>query len=68
MSLQREGLNQLHVNNMDVGMIRLLAHDPIYWINLNNDIENYINNCPICLEFQATQPKDKTLSHGRSWE
>ena len=30
-----------------------------------------MKNCPICLDFQATQPKDRTLSHeipGISWE
>ena len=42
---------------------KLLAHESIYWVNVNNDIENYKKNCNTCLEFQQTHPKEKTIHH-----
>ena len=48
-----------------------LAHESIYWINMNAEIEDTIRNWPLCLDFQAASPKDMTLSHeiqGRLWE
>ena len=42
---------------------RMLVHESIYWVNMNAHTEKAINNCPTCLDFQATHPKDKTMSH-----
>ena len=37
---------------------------------MNADIEETVKNCPTCIDFQVTQPKDKIISQkipGRSW-
>ena len=60
-SLQKKALDQLHVNRMGI-----LACESIDWMNINANIESTIENCPIFLDFQPTQPKDKTLSHRMS--
>ena len=62
-SLQEKVLNWLHIYRMDTEKKRLLTCESIYWINMNADIEDTVKNCPTCLDFQATQPKDKTISH-----
>ena len=70
-SLQNTVLEQLHINHMGIERTRLLAHDSTYWVNINANIESKIKNCPICLDFQATQFMDKTMSHeipGWLWE
>ena len=39
-------------------------------MNINAEIEDSIKNFPVCLDFQATQPNDKMLSHeipGKLW-
>ena len=49
----------------------LLACESIYWTDINNDIEKYIKNFPICLNFQGTQPKEKIIHHdipAKLWE
>ena len=51
---------------MGIEMTRLLACEPINWINMNADIEDD-KNFPNCLNFQATQPKDK-ISHTKYHE
>ena len=52
--LKQQALDQLHANHM--GIKKLLVCESIYWVNINNAIENYANNCSTCLEFQQTQP------------
>ena len=50
---------------------RLLVRHSIYWDHINVDIENAIKNSSSCLEFKATQPKDKLIPRdipGKLWE
>ena len=46
-SLNKRELQQLHVIHMEIEKTRLLAHDSIYWFNINFDIEN-----AVCLTFR----------------
>ena len=41
----------------------MLAFESIYWVKMNGNIERSNRNFPICLDFQATLPKDKRMSH-----
>ena len=61
--LKQKALDQIYVNHMGIEKTKLLAHDSIYWVNINNDIENHVKNCGTCLEFQQMQPKEKTIHH-----
>ena len=45
--------------------------ESVYWVNINNDLENHVENCSTCLEFQQMQPKEKTIHHDipvRPWD
>ena len=69
--LKQQALYQLHLNHMGIKKTKLLVHESIYWVNINNDIENHVENCSTCLEFQQTQPKKKTIHHDipmRPWD
>ena len=69
--LKTQVLVQLHVNHMGIEKSKLLAHESIYWVNINDDIENFIKNCTTCLTFQQTQPRDKMIHHDilkRLWD
>ena len=59
-SLQKV-VKQLHISHMGI-KTGLLACGPIYWVKTNADIEDRITHCTTCLDFKATQPKDKTTS------
>ena len=48
---------------MGIGETRSLAHETLSWINIIIDIENATSNCPVCFDFQVTQPNDKMLSN-----
>ena len=52
-SPQHIALMQLHITYMGIEKTILLAHKSVYWININNDIENAIKSCLTCFEFQA---------------
>ena len=56
---------------MGIEKTKLLAHDSVFWYNINADIEAYIKHCATCLEFQQTQPKEEITHHDiplRPWE
>ena len=40
--LKTQALYQLHINHMGIEKTKLLAHESIYWVNLNDDIGNFI--------------------------
>ena len=64
-------LEQLHINHMGIEKTKLLAHESIYWININGDIEKHIKSCCTCLDYQQTKPKEKIIHHEipvKPWE
>ena len=52
-------LDQLHLSHVGIEKTKLLAWESVYWININDDIENHIKNCTTCLTYQQTQSIDK---------
>ena len=40
--LKQQALDQLHVNHMGIEKTKLLVCKSIHWVNINNDIENYV--------------------------
>ena len=56
---------------MGIEKTKLLACKCVYWSSINADIEKYIKQCAMCLEFQQMQPKEKIIHHDiplRPWE
>ena len=64
--LKQQVLDQLHLNYMGIKKTKLLTCKSVYWVNINNDMENHIKNYNMCLEFQQTQPKAKMIHHDMS--
>ena len=62
-SLKQQVLVQLHTNHMGIEKTELLAHESVFWHNINADIEAYIKVFAKYLEFQQTQPKEKIMHH-----
>ena len=46
---------------MGIEKNKLLAHESVFWHNINANIEAYIKACATCLEFQQAQPKEKIM-------
>ena len=45
------------------GIDETLARKSMYRVNMNPDIENTIKWCATCLEYQQTQPHEKTIPY-----
>ena len=48
-SLKQQVITQLHINHMGIEKTKLLAHESIFWHNINANIEAYIKLCVTCL-------------------
>ena len=48
-------MQKLHSNHMDIDKTCLLMRESVYWINMKADIEQIVNQCSMCLEYQHTQ-------------
>ena len=69
--LQKQVLEQLHINHMGMKKTKLFVHKSKYWLGINNYIEKYIKYCSTCLEFQWMQLKEwimHSVIPGKPWE
>ena len=69
--LHMQILSQLHSSHMGVEKTRLLVCKSVYWVNMNATMENEVKHCATCLEYQKTQPQEKTTSYevlAKPWE
>ena len=42
---------QLHVNHMGIEKTKLLAHESVYWVDINDDTENHLKIALHALHF-----------------
>ena len=51
--------------------IETFSEESVYWVNMNEDINNTVKQCGTCLEYQQTQPHKKTVPYEilcKPWE
>ena len=58
-SLQKQALEQLHINYMQIDKTKLLACESLYWIGMNMDIENHIKIALCGLIFSKCSQRKK---------
>ena len=51
-AFEKQALDQFHLNHMKQKKNKLLTNESIYWININDDIDQVHKNCSTCLNFQ----------------
>ena len=61
-TLQKQALEQLHINHMGTGKKQLLACKSIYWTGMTNDIENHKKIALHVFNFQQMHPNEKNNS------
>ena len=56
--LQQDTLTNLHAGHQGIRRSRLRAQFSLWWPNLSSQIQNLIQNCPTCLQYQTphTEP------------
>ena len=55
---------------MGIEKVRLFARESVYWVNMNADTENTINQSGTCLEYQQTNHMRKQSQNVpcKAWE
>ena len=56
-ALQGKALKQLHLNHKGIEKTRLLAHEAIYWVNVNADTEKIVKKMPHLSGFSTNMTK-----------
>ena len=52
-------LQLIHEGHLGLGKCKLRAKDTVYWPSLNDQLENFILNCELCLKYSHSKCKQK---------
>ena len=69
--MQKEILEKLHFSHQGIEKTRLLARTCVYWRGINEDIENLIQQCNICLKYSRSEQKETMLARDlptKAWQ
>ena len=56
-----EILNLIHDGHLGFNKCKMRAKESVYWLGINEQLEQLILNCQLCLKYSRS--KDKTMSH-----
>lgn len=62
-ALRKYFLKLIHEGHQGMNSCKKLVRNSMYWPNINNDIDNYISNCDICLTYRNSNPKQNLQPH-----
>ena len=54
---QQAILKQLHEGHLGLNKCKLRAKETVYWPGLNNELENLVLNCALCLKYSTAKHK-----------
>ena len=55
--LKHQALDQLHVNHMGIEKTKILMYESVYWVNINNYIENHVKIVAHVLSSRKHSPR-----------
>lgn len=61
--MRSEMLKKIHIGHMGIEKCKLRAREIIFWPGINNDIENMIKGCNICLTHRKNNQKEELNCH-----
>jgi hypothetical protein len=61
--LRMEMLEKIHVGHLGREKCKRRARNAIFWPGLNKDIDNMIEKCAVCLQYQPSQAPEPLLPH-----
>ena len=59
----KKALHQLHINHMGIEKTKVLAHESIYWVNINDNIEHFCKKLYYMSYISADTTKGKMIHH-----
>ncbi|XP_047484153.1 uncharacterized protein K02A2.6-like [Penaeus chinensis] len=70
-SMQKIVLDRIHEGHQGITKCQLRAKDCVYWISINRDIEDLVQQCSICQETSRSHTKETLIPHElptRPWQ
>ena len=61
-SLRKTIVANLHQAHLGIEKTKLRARETVFWPGINNDIEQVVNSCDICLESRNMDAKEPMLT------
>ena len=58
---REEILNLIHEGHLGLNKCKLRAKETVYWPGINEQLDQLILNCQLCLKYSRS--KDKTMTH-----
>ncbi|KAK9686887.1 Integrase zinc binding domain [Popillia japonica] len=62
-SMRHEMVQKIHYTHLGINKCLKLAQESIFWPNMCNEIRQVVANCPLCLKYSKSQPKEVLQSH-----
>lgn len=62
-NLQKEMLRKMHEAHLGIEKTKARARTLMYWLKINEDIEQMITSCKICQKFRSSNVKEPMISH-----
>ena len=60
---RREMLKRIYVGPMGIVKCKNQAKAAIFFPNMHSHIDDVVSNCPTCLQFRISNPKEPLISH-----
>ena len=60
-AMQSEIMKKLHAAHQGAEKTKLRARSCVFWMNLNNDIDNITKSCGICQKYMSSQTKEPLI-------
>ncbi|XP_041867384.1 uncharacterized protein K02A2.6-like [Melanotaenia boesemani] len=70
-ALKQHMLEKIHTGHMGIERSKQRARDALFWPKMGKDITSTVENCPICQERRASNPKEPLIPHQipeRPWQ
>ena len=62
-SLRQDILTKLHMGYWGIERTRRRARDSVFWPGISKEIQEMINKCDPCHQYQNANPKEKLIAH-----
>ena len=56
--MRKEILHKMHIGHLEREKCKYRARQVVFWPNMNQDIDNVIGSCEVCLKYQLKQSKE----------
>ncbi|XP_023234615.1 uncharacterized protein K02A2.6-like [Centruroides sculpturatus] len=70
-SMRAETIDRLHYNHMGISKTLWRAKEHVFWPFMEKEIIDVVRNCPACLKYQNSNPKETLINRElstRPWE